>query len=128
MQSDIERVRDHLANERTFLAWVRTAIGIIVFAFAIGRFNLALRQLAAVKGAQIHTTGFSIWLSTGSILFGVAVMIAAFFRYRQTHRQLQQNQFETTGGLIAFVAVATCVFGISLIVYLLLTQRPIWGS
>ena len=37
------RARDHLANERTFLAWVRTGAAIIVFGFAIGRFSIAIR-------------------------------------------------------------------------------------
>ena len=36
------RARDHLANERTFLAWVRTSVAIVVFGFAIGRFAIAL--------------------------------------------------------------------------------------
>jgi putative membrane protein len=38
------RARDHLANERTFLAWVRTGVATIVFGFAIGRFSIALRE------------------------------------------------------------------------------------
>ena len=37
------RARDHLANERTFLAWVRTGVAIVVFGFAIGRFAIAFR-------------------------------------------------------------------------------------
>src|SRR5258706_12094194 len=32
------RARDHLANERTFLAWLRTGVAVVVFGFAIGRF------------------------------------------------------------------------------------------
>ena len=32
--------REHLANERTFLAWVRTSIAIIAFGFVIEKFSL----------------------------------------------------------------------------------------
>lgn len=36
----IDRQREHQANERTFLAWLRTALSLIGFGFAIARFNL----------------------------------------------------------------------------------------
>ena len=43
MPDDANRARDHLANERTFLAWVRTGVAAVVFGFAIGRFSIAIR-------------------------------------------------------------------------------------
>ena len=49
MESNRNRARDHLADERTFLAWVRTGAAIVVFGFAIGRFSIALRQLTALQ-------------------------------------------------------------------------------
>ena len=33
---------DHLANERTFLAWIRTSIGIMAFGFVVVKFSLFL--------------------------------------------------------------------------------------
>ena len=35
----IERFRDHAANERTFLAWVRTAIAMMAFGFLVENSN-----------------------------------------------------------------------------------------
>lgn len=32
------KVRDHLANERTFLAWIRTGLATITFGFVVERF------------------------------------------------------------------------------------------
>src|SRR5947199_1695167 len=48
------KVRDHLANERTFLAWMRTALGLIGLGFVLARMGLFLRQLAisASTGAE----------------------------------------------------------------------------
>jgi len=40
---DANHAREHLANERTFLAWLRTGIAIVVFGFAIARFAIAIR-------------------------------------------------------------------------------------
>ncbi|HXM85130.1 MAG TPA: DUF202 domain-containing protein, partial [Stellaceae bacterium] len=38
----IEKYRDHAANERTFLAWVRTSIALMAFGFLIEKFDLFL--------------------------------------------------------------------------------------
>ena len=67
------RARDHLANERTFLAWVRTGAAIVVFGFAIGRFAIAIRQLSALQGHPVRTAGISVWLGSFTIASGVAV-------------------------------------------------------
>jgi len=64
---DSNRARDHLANERTFLAWVRTSVAIVVFGFAIGRFAIALRQLTEFQGHVPKTTGLSVWMGMSSI-------------------------------------------------------------
>ena len=42
----IKRYSDHAANERTFLAWVRTAIAVMAFGFVIERFDLFLQVIA----------------------------------------------------------------------------------
>jgi len=52
---------DHLANERTFLAWIRTSIGIMGFGFIVVKFTLFIRQIEMVVGqkANIPHTGYS---------------------------------------------------------------------
>jgi putative membrane protein len=45
---------DHAANERTFLAWLRTSIAVIAFGFVIEKFNifvLTLLNAASVDDA-----------------------------------------------------------------------------
>ena len=41
---------DHAANERTFLAWVRTGVAVIAFGFVIEKFNLFLATIASAAG------------------------------------------------------------------------------
>jgi putative membrane protein len=120
--ANLERARDHLANERTYLAWVRTAVATIVFGFAIGRFGIALRQLAAAQGAPIRTTGLSLWFGTASMLIGVVLMLAAFVRFRRIERDLENGVFQRSDALIKFVAAVVVVFGIALTVYLVFTD------
>ena len=74
--------REHLANERTFLAWVRTGAAIVVFGFAIGRFSIAMRQLTALQGHPVRTAAISVWMGSFTIVGGVALVVAGLLRYR----------------------------------------------
>ncbi len=118
MNPDQERVRDHLANERTFLAWLRTAMGIVVFGFAIARFSLAIRQLAGAQGKDIPASGISLWLGNLAIIFGISVIFAALARFHRTKRQLETGTFSTHYGLIWFVAGLSALFALALMLYL----------
>ena len=119
------RARDHLANERTFLAWVRTGAAIVVFGFAIGRFSIAMRQLTAMSGRGIRTAGLSVWMGAGSIVAGVVLVIAGLVRYRKTKTQLDSGTFEPAGFVVDLVTILTVVFGLVLAGYLIYTEKSL---
>ncbi len=113
------RARDHLANERTFLAWVRTSVSIVVFGFAIGRFAIAMRQLTELQGHPSKATGFSVWMGTISIIAGVVMVVAGLMRYRTTRAQLDEGKFEPAGFILDLVTILTVMFGLALAGYLI---------
>ncbi len=113
------RARDHLANERTFLAWVRTSVAIVVFGFAIGRFAIAMRQLTELQGHPSKVTGFSVWMGTISIIAGVVMVVAGLMRYRKTRAQLDEGKFEPAGFILDLVTILTVMFGLALAGYLI---------
>jgi putative membrane protein len=117
------RARDHLANERTFLAWVRTGAAIVVFGFAIGRFAIAMRQLTAFGGHAVRTAGLSVWMGAISILAGVAMVIAGLVRYRKTREQLDNGTFEPAGFVVDLVTILTVLIGLVLAAYLIYTEK-----
>jgi putative membrane protein len=117
------RARDHLANERTVLAWVRTGAAIVVFGFAIGRFAIAMRQLTAFGGHPVRTAGLSVWMGAVSILAGVALVIAGLVRYRKTREQLDNGTFEPAGFVVDLVTVLTVLIGLVLAAYLIYTEK-----
>ena len=119
------RARDHLANERTFLAWVRTGAAIVVFGFAIGRFSIALRQLTALEGHPVHRSGISVWMGAMSIVLGVLLVVAGLFRYRQTRDRLDQGKFEPAGFVLDLVTILTVLFGLVLAGYLLYIEKSV---
>ncbi len=112
------RARDHLANERTFLAWLRTGIATIVFGFAIGRFSIALREFMKVQGYASSTPGFTTWLGIISAVGGVLLILAGLKRYRQTKVQLDSDTFEPAGSVIDVVSCLLAIFGLVLAGYL----------
>jgi putative membrane protein len=119
------RARDHLANERTFLAWVRTSVAVVVFGFAIGRFAIALRQLTEFQGHVLKTTGLSVWMGMISILAGVAMVVAGLMRYRKTRAQLDEGKFEPAGFLVDLVTILTALFGLALAGYLIYVEKSL---
>jgi putative membrane protein len=123
--SNPNRARDHLANERTFLAWVRTGAAIVVFGFAIGRFSIAMRQLTALQGRALRTAGFSVWMGSGSIVAGVMLVVAGLMRYRKTRTQLDAGTFEPAGFVLDLVTVLTVVLGLVLAGYLIYTEKSL---
>jgi putative membrane protein len=122
MNSDPNRARDHLANERTFLAWVRTGAAIVVFGFAIGRFSIAMRQVMALEGHPLRTAGMSVWMGSGAIVAGVALVVAGLVRYRKTRTQLDSGTFEPAGFVLDLITILTVVFGLLLAGYLIYTE------
>jgi len=123
MVENSNRARDHLANERTFLAWVRTSVAIVVFGFAIGRFAIALRQLAEFQGHPPKTTGLSVWMGMVSILAGVAMVVAGLVRYRKTRTLLDEGKFEPAGFIVDLVTILTVLFGLVLAGYLIYVEK-----
>lgn len=115
---NLDRARDHLANERTFLAWLRTGVAVIVFGFAIGRFSAMLREVTLPSGTVVGM-GVSVWFGTVAVAGGVVLTLVGLLRYRQTRRQLDAGRFEPAGRFIDATGLVTAVFGILMAAYLL---------
>lgn len=116
-----DQSREHLANERTFLAWIRTSIGVMAFGFVVVRFSLFLKQLGYLlqKAPLTPSKGYSSVLGIVLVAFGVLIAFLAFLRYRRIEKQLQQHAFETDGRLPFFLLAFLLLTGALLILYLL---------
>jgi putative membrane protein len=114
-----DRARDHLANERTFLAWLRTGVAVVIFGFAIGRFAVAIRELSPLAGRAVPRTGVSVWFGAAAIAGGVLLTLVGTLRYRRTRQQLEEGRFEPAGPVIDVAGALTAAFGLALAAYLL---------
>jgi putative membrane protein len=122
----IERYSDHAANERTFLAWVRTAIAIMAFGFVVAKFDLFLR-LAGAEVAAKRMPGVHSFIGdlAGVLLFalGASVMALAALRYHKTAKDIDaQDVRHGPGERIDFTMVGLLLLlGGALFVYLVYT-------
>jgi putative membrane protein len=115
-----EKSREHLANERTFLAWIRTSIALMGFGFVIVKFALFLKQISILLDPKLATSKLhSSDVGVIMIALGVFVALLAFLQFKKHERQLKNNSFYTSSTLMLFVTLVLMSGGIILILYLL---------
>lgn len=90
----IRRYSDLAANERTYLAWLRTAIAVIAFGFLIERFDLILRGINKASGNDqlLHVGGGGREAGLTLVAIGLVVMGISTWRYLSTMRHIQSEQ------------------------------------
>ena len=129
------KVRDrrlHMANERTFLAWIRTSIGLMAFGFVVEKFALFVKQLSyflqrsmpsgalkPLSAAPPPSPGYSSVFGIILVAFGAVVGLLAFIRYRKTERQISAGAYEPSMTLDALLAMSVVAIGIFLVIYLI---------
>lgn len=116
-----QTVSDHLANERTLLAWVRTGIGIMAFGFVVVKFLLFVRQISLILGnpAHVQQYGYSAPIGTLLVITGALSLLLALFRYRRIENQLNNNDFRQSGSLLYGLVVLLIIISACLITYLI---------
>jgi putative membrane protein len=119
----IKRYTDHAANERTFLAWVRTAIAVMAFGFVIERFDLFLQLAApqlALKQATPHGQAFANAAGLAFIGIGVVMIVIAGLRFRKTAKDIETETDVPSPGerFDLALAVLLVLLGLALLLYL----------
>ena len=117
-----KKVTDHLANERTFLAWIRTGLATITFGFVVERFGLLLRELGLKNGTQSGSSiHYSSWIGVMLTLLGVIVMIVSLVNFLHIRSAIDKEQFQPTARFAVLLTVLASLIGVVLAIYLLLT-------
>jgi putative membrane protein len=101
----IRSYTDHAANERTFLAWLRTGIAIIAFGFLIEKFNLFVATMAeAVAAEGKHLPELAGMggvdgrgIGHGFIVVGIVFILVATYRFVRTGWMLDDQKIHSPG-------------------------------
>jgi putative membrane protein len=111
----IDRQREHQANERTFLAWLRTSIALIGFGFAIARFGIFIQQLEISLMHQESPNQF--WINSeliGVILvsFGIIVIVLALLNYNRAFWQIERGNYQPNRMMVWMTGIMVVIFGL----------------
>jgi putative membrane protein len=124
----IQHYSDHAANERTFLAWVRTAIAIMAFGFLVQKFDLFLKlaaQSLAGHGPPPGDHGFGIFAGLSLIVLGGAVMVIAVIRFRNTAVAIEAEALRPGPGTRPDIALVAMLLLLGAILFVYLTYSAI---
>ncbi len=102
--------REHLANERTLLAWVRTGVSLISFGLVVERI-----------GAQIGSAGASGLFGIGLAVLGCITLVMGTFQFLRSRRGIATNNFVSAAAAYMVVVAGSLTLAGVFIVYVLLS-------
>jgi uncharacterized membrane protein YidH (DUF202 family) len=123
----LSRLNDYLANERTFLSWIRTSIGIMAFGFVVEKFALFMRQISfflsrdsAGVATQIPPE-FEQSSALGISLVGLGALIGllAFIKYKRAEKLIERGIYRQSFLLEVMLTLSILSIGIFLMIYLI---------
>lgn len=99
--------RDHLANERTFLAWIRTAIALMGFGFVVVKFAVFLRQISAGLGGNpiVLPKTYSAEIGLAMIIFGGITAVLGYISFEKTKREINSNSYQPNSLLLIIITL-----------------------
>ena len=116
-----------LANERTFLAWVRTSIAVMSLGFVIARFSLWMREMSSGVSAtmRIRHTGISEALGECMIGLGGALTAFAAWRYRVVNRAIERGEIEADPRMVMAITAIILTAAVAVIVYMIISTAAV---
>ena len=121
VSSKVRNRRVHMANERTFLAWIRTSVGIMAFGFVVEKFSLFLKQLQYFLGKEVTAPSHRGYSSIfGIVLVGLGALmgVLSFIRYKKVERQIDDDSYQPSLILDVLLTLSVLAIGIFLVIYL----------
>lgn len=119
------RATEYLANERTFLAWIRTSIAVISLGFVVAKFSVWLNELAAKlqPGVKVHHSGASMLIGVSIMALGGLLALLAAWRYDVVNRAIESGVVRPDRRLMFVVTAMVTMMCVAMIVYMLLTAQ-----
>ena len=108
-------VREHLANERTFLAWFRTAISLLGFGILIAKLRFLEAGAGLSPGAGVRSTRLGLAFAVGGLL----TLMLASWQYWRTKRMIDSGKYQSPVQVILAFSVVAFALALGSVIYLL---------
>ena len=126
-----DRSQQHLANERTFLSWVRTCVALVGLGFIIAKFNFFLdefRQIIqsnTVEPENIPITNVSqsladvgsLSIGTGFVIFSLILILFALKNYRDNDKAIRLGVYTPKHTIMYATTVLIVALSVAIVVY-----------
>jgi putative membrane protein len=113
-------LRDHLANERTLLAWVRTSVAMMGMGFVVAKFAILLRELLG-RHAHILTETVGNWIGVLLVLSGVATASFAIINFERVRHGIDYGEIRFSPVLALTAGAIVVAVSLILTLYLVVT-------
>lgn len=110
------RIRDHLANERTYLAWMRTAVGLMGF-------GVVILRLRAFHPPELPRPGIGWKMGLVFSVVGLLTVLLSTMQYFIVRRDIEEDTYEPPDRWVILFSLAIALLG-SGIIYLVFTTSP----
>jgi putative membrane protein len=119
-QAKLHHVAEHLANERTILAWIRTAIAVMTLGVGINRFSLFLVEFSHIvpgsgRTANLHAEE----LGVGLVILGILMMLGAIWHYLDVAKAIDEDTYRPSRLKIVLTSLAVVLLGGASLAWLL---------
>lgn len=114
--------RVYFAAERTFLAWIRTGLGLMGVGFAVSRFGLFLREFSATEHTPVQTsTTHSVITGVALVALGVLINIISVINHLSITKKLATGTWQPGQPSRTAVALAIllAILGTGMAIYLI---------
>lgn len=111
------KVTDHLANERTFLAWVRTSISLLGFGVVIARLRF-IEPLAGAVPSGAMSAARSTWVGLAFAMVGLVTLVFATWSYQRSRKAIDAGEYQSLGASLTAFSVIILLLGIFAVGYL----------
>ena len=119
--TDQQLISEHLSNERTFLSWIRTGIGIMAFGFVAVKFSrLARKSTGAALEQSIIDAAWPEMLGIGLTICGALMILFSYIRYVKSVNLMRKGEYAYSTFYLTIMATALFTASIILVACLLL--------
>ena len=115
---EAHRASEHLDNERTFLAWVRTDVALISLGFVVARLSPTLNGAGATNAARVLSKTQPVGIVL--VVFGALVTVLAAIRYGQVNRQIEAGVVKTDRAVVWIVTTLIVLLSAGAVAYMVL--------
>ena len=110
-------IREHLANERTLLSWVRTGVSLISLGLVVERAG----ALAKAADLQVGSTSGSDFFGLALALLGALTLILGTTQFLRNRRSISAGDFESSVAVYLIIVAGSLTFAGVFVIYVLFT-------